>query len=278
MPPRKPKRTSSKPDDEEEMTEAEQLTDSINRALESARLADDAAQDIETIKKAHDAFVVKVQQSQKKLGAMAIGALVGGLLATTIAGLIYFRSVNDLRENAELQAEALAAIVAQTAALQEVVTQAGNQQGAMQTVLTSHIDEATERLSAEMALMATQAPVPEPEESGTDDNMVPQMMSGVNDTITAKIDEVHEDLLGAITDLDLSLTNIITETSGGMGDETRAQMTEMIGELRTAIAAAQTAAARPAPAPTPTPTRAATTTRPAPRPAPAPAPNPFSIP
>ncbi|WP_194097003.1 hypothetical protein [Marivivens aquimaris] len=278
MPPRKPKRTSSKPDDEEEMTEAEQLTDSINRALESARLADDAAQDIETIKKAHDAFVVKVQQSQKKLGAMAIGALVGGLLATTIAGLIYFRSVNDLRENAELQAEALAAIVAQTAALQEVVTQAGNQQGAMQTVLTSHIDEATERLSAEMALMATQAPVPEPEEAGTDDNMVPQMMSGVNDTITAKIDEVHEDLLGAITDLDLSLTNIITETSGGMGDETRAQMTEMIGELRTAIAAAQTAAARPAPAPTPTPTRAATTTRPAPRPAPAPAPNPFSIP
>lgn len=59
MPPRKSKAAESA--EEEQANEAEALSDAVGRALEAARLADDAADDVDKIRKANQAMVDKVQ-------------------------------------------------------------------------------------------------------------------------------------------------------------------------------------------------------------------------
>lgn len=243
------KATSVIEEDEDFTSEADELSETITKALDAARLADDAADDIEKLKSAHDAFVAKVQAQGKRMGALAIGAMVGGLMATTIAGLVYFRSVKDLRENAELQAETLAQLVEQTAALREVVSQAGNQQGALNTEITTAISQSTERLSTELATFAT-------ENAGIGN----QMAAGMGTEMTAQLTMMQEAIVASIAELDVSLKSVITGQGGaGMSTADQEEITALIEELRTAVATVQLAAVRPAPAPAaPTPSRPAT--------------------
>lgn len=203
--------------------EVELVTRTIDRALKAARLADDAASDIETIKKEHYAFIERLNANTKNVIALAIGALVGAMISVMLAGLVYFRSVNDLRENAQLQAETLTQLMSQTMSLQEIVTQASNQQGSMADDISLDIKEMTERISREMHNYAEDLR-----------NFQPQMASGINSEVSTQITKIREDMMGAIADLDLNLTGLISNmsASGSSNDFAENALSELISEMR----------------------------------------------
>lgn len=244
---RKGKRAAT---DTDETVEVDSIAEAVDRALEAVRLADDAAEDIEAMRKEQNAFVEKVKANTKNVSALAIGAFAGAAVAVVLSGLVYFRSVKDLRENAELQAETLAQILSQTAALQEVVVQAGNQQGTLTNDIRQSINEATERLSTEMGGYAEDIA-----------GFQPQMATGINAEVTAQISQLRDDLMGAVADLDLNLTGVISNASSGGSSDAMAELTTLIGELRTAIAQAQTASRSVAAQPS-TQRRSSTSSRP----------------
>lgn len=241
---RKGKRAAT---DTDEIVEVDGIAEAVDRALEAVRMADDAAEDIEAMRKEQNAFVEKVKANTKNVSALAIGAFAGAAVAVVLSGLVYFRSVKDLRENAELQAETLAQILSQTAALQEVVVQAGNQQGTLTNDIRQSISEATERLSSEMGSFAEDIA-----------GFQPQMATGLNDEITSQIGQLRTDLMGAVADLDLSLTGLISTGSTGGSPEAMTELTALVGELRTAIAQA---APRAVPSQSSTPRRSSSSTR-----------------
>ncbi len=272
MPPRKSKAAESA--EEEQANEAEALSDAVGRALEAARLADDAADDVDKIRKANQAMVDKVQKNSSRLMALSVGAFVGAFVALILSGLVYFRTVQDMRETTELQAEAMAQFVSQTAALQEVVQQAAVQQGGIQTTFELKTRELGDRISAEITAYANDV--------AEATNMQPQMASGVFDELSDQLKAQEEQLLGAIADLDVSMTSIVTESGEGVMPETITEMATLITELQLILAdtraqaeaRAQQAAAASAAAQRPTSTASSTSTRRTP----APEPNPFSFP
>ncbi len=273
--------------EEPETSETDALSDAMTKALDAARLADDAADDIEAIRTENEKVVEKVQSTSKKLTALSLGAFAGAAVAMTLSGLVYFRSVGDLRENAELQAQLLAELLSQTAALEEVVVQAGNQQGTIVREINAEVREVRDRLSTEIATVATDVAGYAAEMAG----FQPQMASGMNDEMSGQIGTMRDDIMGAIADLELTLTGMVQASASGMPPETMAELTTLVGELRVAMAEAQTAAAmatRNATQSSSTSSNASRSTssssgssRPAARPAAtraAPEPNPFSFP
>ena len=269
MPPRKSKAADT--EEEAKANEAEALSEAIGRALEAARLADDAAEDIDKIRKSSQIAIDKMQKNTSRLTAMTVGAAIGAFVALILSGLVYFRSVQDMRETTELQAEALAQFISQTAALQEVVQQAAVQQGGIQTTFELKTRELGERISTEIAAYANDV--------AEATNMQPQMTSGVLDELSDQMNLQSEQVLSAISDLDVSMTNIVTGSSEGVMPETMIEMTSLISELQMVVADSrrqaqerqeQTASApqRSTPAPSTSTSRRVTT----------PEPNPFSFP
>lgn len=271
MPPRKSKAADTAED--ENLNEAEALSDAVSRALEAARLADDAAEDVDKLRKVNQAALEKVQKASGRLMALSIGAFAGSFVALMLSGLVYFRTVQDMRETTELQAEALAQFVAQTASLQEVVQQAAVQQGGIQTTFELKTRELGERISTEIAAYASDV--------AEATNMQPQMASGVLDELSAQLDAQGEQVMSAIADLDVSMTGIVTGSGDSMMPETLTEMATLITELQLIIVdmraeantRQQQAATAPAPRPSAPATAAPTTRR-----APPAEPNPFSFP
>lgn len=93
--------------------DSDPVADGLRRALEAAELANDAAEDVSRLGKAHQDFSDRVMAAQKRTTALAGGALAGAAVALGLAALVYFRSVADLREAADLQAEAVKLVVEQ---------------------------------------------------------------------------------------------------------------------------------------------------------------------
>lgn len=240
------------------------LQDSIARALEAARLADDAAEDIDSIRKSNEAVIETMKSSQKRTSALAIGAAAGAFVAAVISGLVYFRSVGDLREASLMQAETMKALAEQTLSLQEVVALAGEQSA----TLGPQMSEFQTTLMDDLNVLV-----------GETAAMQPQMASAIQGHTDNAIAGLRDELVAMVNDLDMSLTKVMAENlaqgSGGISPE----LIKMIGDIKTELSAAParstTAAASPARSSTPT---RSTPSRPAQRPARAAEANPFSFP
>ncbi len=259
----------------EETDSTEELAEAVRSALKAAQLADDAAADIESLKAENAAFIRGTQSLSKKMSALAIGAMAGAFIAVTLSGLVYFRSVKDLRENAELQAQLLAEILTQTAALEEVVVQAGNQQGSVVREISTEIANATDRLSAEMASYATDLSSFQPQTTTGMGDEIAGSIDTLNGTVISDMETLRSDILGAIGDLEMSMTEVCVSASGGIAPDVTNEVSILLEELRGTVSAVQTMTTSQTRTTTP-----ASSPRPASRPTAqaAPAPNPFSFP
>lgn len=99
--------------------ETDPVADGLRRAIAAADAANDAAEDIARLGKAQKDFVEKVSRAQKRSSALATGATVGAVVSLALAALVYFRSVGDLNEAAELQVEAAKLVAEQVVKLKE---------------------------------------------------------------------------------------------------------------------------------------------------------------
>ena len=238
----------------------DRTTDGIRRALEAAEVANDAAQELADLSAAHRAFAEAVIKGQRRNTMIASGALAGSVLAVALGGLVYFRSVADLRMAAAVQAEAAALLVEEVKQIDGIGDTVEAQQATMRADLLALLEQVKDeiRIAGADALKL-------PETGQMDAQMAEAIRAGVKTDLDALHGEVME-----------ALAEIKVDGIGANMGELRA----LIAEIK-ARGAAAPAEARPSAAPAPAPaaqTGTPRTTRPATRAATAPEPNPFVYP
>lgn len=251
------------PDMEAGKSAGDSTTEGIRRALEAAEMANDAAQELADLSAAHRAFAEAVIKGQRRNTMIASGALAGSVLALTLGGLVYFRSVADLRMAAGVQAEAAKLLVEEVKQIDGIGDRVDEQQSKMASDLLALLEQVKDEIRIAGA-EALKLPEMEPVEP-----IGPEIAETVRAGVKEDIDAAKAELMTALAEI---------EVNGGVAhlDELKALITEL--SLRGATAGRETAApAQAAPAPaaqSATPRNA----RPATRAASAPEPNPFVYP
>lgn len=222
------------------------VADGLRRALEAAELANDAAEDVSRLGAAHKAFSERMIAAQKRTTALAGGALMGAVVALGLASLVYFRSVADLHEAAELQAEAAKLIVEEVLKMKEN----GEEETTRAKAFEEKLDDVAKRILDGMAEARQAAPE-----------------DGLAETLTAEMKKVEESILAALAEVDL-----------GAADPTA--VTEALARIEAGLLRATAAPAAPKTPPASKPAPAQTAAKPAskPRAAAAPEPNAFAFP
>lgn len=167
-------------------SEPDQITEAIKRALDAAEAANFAAEDIARISAAHRSFADGVVRGQKRSAALAGGAALGALLGLSLGGLIWFRSVADLREAGEVQATAAEILVEQVTRFDAMLDQAEEREAAVKASLAA----LTEQVSHDLAKLGR-------EQNPMDAQVATSIRDGVREDLTAAKDEVIAALAAA---------------------------------------------------------------------------------
>lgn len=231
----------------------DEMTDSIRRALDAAEAANEAAQDMANLSASHRSFADAVMAGQRRNTLFAVGAAAGALVAIAVCGLVYFRSVADLRIASAVQSEAAALLVDQLTRLDEIGDLLEAQQETMRSETLTLLEKVKDEIRR--AAMETQ-PQPAAEEAAL---MSAQIANDLREGMKADLDAARDEVLQAIVE---------TKMSGGGGNE----------EVAALVTAVKAMLARAEAAPAPAPAAPARTTRPQRRPAAAPEPDPFAYP
>lgn len=237
------------------------LQECIQRALDAARMADDAAEDIDAMRISNEAVIKAMEVSQKRTSYLAIGAAVGAVVATVLSGLVYFRSVGDLREAGMIQAETMKALAEQTLALQDVVTAAGDDNKA----LADKMDAFQTTMMDDLNVLVTETA-----------SMQPQIATAIQSHTEESILALKEELIAIVNDLDMSLTQVMAESVARTpsGEGLPPELIQVLSEIKSQLAARPTQTASSAPAST----RRSNTSSSRPASRPAAEPNPFKFP
>ena len=209
---------------------ADKADEGIRRALDAAQAANDAAQDMADLSSAHRAFAEAVIAGQKRNTQIATGAAIGAAVAMVLSGLVYFRSVEDLRIAAAVQADAAALLVEEVKQIDGIGDTVEAQQEKMQEELMASLHVVTTEI--EDAARAAIAPPPSGE-------MEAQMATAIQDGVKADLDALRDELLQALAEADLS---------GPGGGLTSAEMTELLAGVRTLLGSSGGGGAVQAPA------------------------------
>lgn len=237
--------------------EADETTEGIRRALDAAEAANEAAQDIATLSAAHKAFAEAVMKGQRRNTMFAAGAGAGAMVAIALGGLVYFRSVADLRVAAAVQSEAAALLVEELTQIDRIGDRVEEQQDKMRADLLDLLEKVKDEIRR--AAMEGDAPEPEAAVATVDPALAETIRAGVKEEIGTARDEIMQ----ALAEISVSAA------SGGGGAELQAAL----AELKAAAERLSSGAAAPRPA------EAATrTNKPKPKPAAAPQPDPFTYP
>ncbi|AWB49668.1 hypothetical protein HYN69_15205 [Gemmobacter aquarius] len=226
------------------MSEPDQITEAIKRALDAAEAANFAAEDIARISAAHRAFAEGVARSQKRSTALAGGAALGALLGLGLGGLIWFRSVADLREAGTVQATAAELLVEQVTRFDAMLDKAEEREAVVEAALTAM----TEKVSHDLAKLGR-------EQKPMDAQVATAIRDGVKEDLGAAKDEV----LAAIAAAPAGGTMLDSPEMKVLLEELHAMVREAVAAPATNAAAATSEPAKaPAPKPKPKPaTRAA---------------------
>lgn len=240
----------------------------IRRALDAAQAANEAAQDMADLSASHRAFAQAVMAGQKRNTLLAAGAAGGAAVALVLAGLVYFRSVEDLRIAAAVQTDAAKLLVEEVKQIDGIGDTVEAQQATMKEDLLATLELVKDEVRR--AAMAAVTPEPEPEpEAGA---MEAQMANAIRAGVKEDLDLLRDEILMALAEVDLGATQ-------------DPEMVELLAGVRALVAARETtgeaageAAAKPQDRPASRPASAPAAPRPS-RITPPPAePNPFTYP
>lgn len=240
----------------------EDTEDGIRRALDAAEAANEAAQDIASLQTAHRAFAEAVIRGQRRNTLFAAGAAAGAAAALVMGGLVYFRSVADLRVAAAVQSDAAALLVDELKQFDRIGDVVEEQQAKMRTELLDLLEQVKDEIRR-AAADGDAPPEPDPQAEAVTEQMTAQMATSIREGIKADMEGMRDEVLAALAEMEVS----------GVGGDT-AELTALVDELKALAgkggAVERTAA--PAPAPTQRPAK------PKPKPAAAPEANPFTYP
>lgn len=236
----------------------DETAESIRRALDAAEAANEAAQDIANLSAAHRAFAEAVMKGQRRNTLFATGAAAGAMVAIAMGGLVYFRSVADLRVAAAVQSEAAALLVEELTRMDGI----GDAIEAQQETMRLETLDLLEKVKDEIRRAALEGDAP-PEEDPAEGLMSAQVATEIREGVKADVEAVRDEILQAIVESGMA----------GGGTDT-GEVAALLAEVK-ALLEKGAGAGRPAEAPAPAPARSS---KPKPKPAVTPEPDPFTYP
>ena len=236
----------------------DETAESIRRALDAAEAANEAAQDIANLSAAHRAFAEAVMKGQRRNTLFATGAAAGAMVAIAMGGLVYFRSVADLRVAAAVQSEAAALLVEELTRMDGI----GDAIEAQQETMRIETLDLLEKVKDEIRRAALEGDAP-PEEDPAEGLMSAQVATEIREGVKADVEAVRDEILQAIVESGMA----------GGGTDT-GEVAALLAEVK-ALLEKGAGAGRPAEAPAPAPARSS---KPKPKPAVTPEPDPFTYP
>ncbi|MEZ5753683.1 MAG: hypothetical protein R3D90_02575 [Paracoccaceae bacterium] len=216
--------------------EADETDEGIRRALDAAQAANDAAQDMAELSAAHRAFAEAVMQGQRRNTMLAAGAAAGAAVALVLGGLVYFRSVADLRDAAAVQGDAAKLLVEELKLIDGIGDTVAEQQAVMKTDLLATLE--TVKDEVRRAAMSAAAPEPAPPAA----EMEAQMAQAIRDGVKTDMEAMRDEILTALAEMEMEMAG---------GGATPAEMTELLAGVKALVAAggggdAAAGSARPA--------------------------------
>lgn len=236
----------------------DETAESIRRALDAAEAANEAAQDIANLSAAHRTFAEAVMKGQRRNTLFATGAAAGAMVAIAMGGLVYFRSVADLRVAAAVQSEAAALLVEELMRMDGI----GDAIEAQQETMRLETLDLLEKVKDEIRRAALEGDAP-PEEDPAEGLMSAQVATEIREGVKADVEAVRDEILQAIVESGMA----------GGGTDT-GEVAALLADVK-ALLEKGAGAGRPAEAPAPAPARSS---KPKPKPAVTPEPDPFTYP
>lgn len=241
------------------MTETSQeLQDSIRLALEAAEAANDAADEIDAMQQATEKAAHRIDRFGATVKPLMIGTLLGSVIVIGLGGLVYFRTLSEMRTATATQLEALTMFASRVEALDARIAEAeglGTKLDEMQVAQT----EALTALGARLDGMGLNFA----EEITTYSEAAGSLSDEIAGTLTKTVEQNHvktrDAMMAGLSDLQLAMSRL---------------MADVVSQPAAVSAAPKPTASAPKPV-------KPQTVKPAVRakkPAPAPKPNPFSYP
>ncbi|NVO22086.1 hypothetical protein [Donghicola mangrovi] len=242
-----------------EPTENTELQDTIRLALEAAEAANDAAAEVSRLQSETAAAAARLDRFGARLRPMMIGLLAGAGVSIALGGLVYFKTLAEMRRTSATQIEALAIF-------QESVTQLNGQLEAVAGLserlakLEGINNDNREAILTELTSMHDQMASQLGDYSDTAGSLQSQIATTLTERVDAGTQKTVEAMQAGISDLQLALS-------------------KMIAAAATSTPPAAAAAKPSAPAPTKRTTSSSSSSKKTTKkPAPKAEPNPFSFP
>lgn len=248
---------SDAPENVAETPAVDPLKDGIRRALEAASAANDAAEEFSALSEQTRKAIADALAAQKRASVIATGSLVGALLCVGLGGLVYLRSMADLREAAEIQAAANKATIEQAQYLAQSVdtaTKAADRIAELDEKFSAQIDGLGDRLQGEIDRIAQDSAA-----------LQPQIATTISEKVTASVEQFRGEILTALAELEVK--------GGGGSPAVNEDILKLLAEMRAALPKAAPAAPKQT-------TKAAVkpSGKPSQKTAPKPEPSPFKFP
>ncbi|MCG7572152.1 hypothetical protein MHM39_01085 [Phaeobacter sp. CNT1-3] len=227
-------------------TETPDVQEAIKIALASADTAGDAAVMAE---KQAKSMSNKAEWVDRKLVPFGIGTLVAVVVCTGLSGLVYYRTLADLRTARDTHVEALHLFtqkvndLTQTVADTEAMIEA---QGVTRTELAASLDGITKRI----AMMENQVKASSDATMAALGDGADGFAARLSETMDPRVDSIRDEVMAGMSDLHLALSQKLSALSKQVKDTATMASTNAAKSQAEAKARMQ-AAAKPKPKPKP---------------------------
>lgn len=225
-----------------------EMEQSIQLAIEAAAAANDAAEDVSKLSSETQAAAARLDSFGKGMKPVMLGVVAGAAISTVLGGLVYMRTLSEMRTANATQVEALKMFSTSVGELTHQIDTLKGMAVRMDALETAQSDGFAQ---VQTALESATAAMSETIAAQNESPGSAQMLRGLADSVQKDGQNTRDSFAAGLSDLQLALTRMLENRP-----------------LTSASAAAPAAAPRAAPV------------RPAPRKATAPRPaaNPFQFP
>ena len=188
-----------------------EIENSIRLALEAADAATESAEEVSRLGAAAKQSAEKLETFAKIIKPVALGCLAGAVVSVALAGLVYMRTLSEMRAATATHIEALAVFTTSIDELRDQI------EGAATSVEASaegddapaqRHAEVMEALAAMQDTLTLQADLSS--EPGTTEGL-PQLLRGVTDAIESAHIETRDTFTAGLSDLQLSVARMLAD-------------------------------------------------------------------
>ena len=200
-------------------TPSADLENSIRLALEAAEAANDTAEEVARLSSDTQAAAQRLDSFAKTMKPIVVGTLIGAVVSVAIGGLVYFRTLSDMRTTSATQIEALTLFSKSVTDLQaqvDIVKTMADQIAELPTAQDLRIAQLENKLADMENRLAEKIEAEANTLSGgmADDGSTAQMLRSVADAVKEGHQETQNAFVSGLSDLQLAMTRMLADTLG----------------------------------------------------------------